>query len=129
MYTENSLKEELLLKLEKEQDEYKEKVREKGVDYAIEKAYEISSRQEIIDCINTIDIEPKAIKALLKTENVLDDFYNEWLDIDGNLYETFEYAIEIKIEQLSDEFYSKEDKDFEQENKSVKTQNKARDCR
>ena len=45
MYTENSLKEELLLKLEKEQDEYKEKVREKGVDYAIEKAYEISSRQ------------------------------------------------------------------------------------
>ena len=102
MYTENSLKEELLLKLEKEQDEYKEKVREKGVDYAIEKAYEISSRQEIIDCINTIDIEPKAIKALLKTENVLDDFYDEWLNIDGNLYETFEYAIEIKIEPLSD---------------------------
>ena len=129
MYTENSLKEELLLKLEKEQDEYKEKVREKGVDYAIEKAYEISSRQEIIDCINTIDIEPKAIKALLKTENVLDDFYDEWLNIDGNLYETFEYAIEIKIEQLSDEFYNKDDKDVEKENKSVKTQNKARDCR
>lgn len=129
MYTENSLKEELLLKLEKEQDEYKEKVREKGVDYAIEKAYEISSRQEIIDCINTIDIEPKAIKALLKTENVLDDFYDEWLNIDGNLYETFEYAIEIKIEQLSDEFYNKDDKDVAQENKSVKTQNKARDCR
>ena len=49
--------------------------------------------------------------------------------IDGNLYETFEYAIEIKIEQLSDEFYNKDDKDVEQENKSVKTQNKARDCR
>ena len=84
---------------------------------------------EIIDCINTIDIEPKAIKALLKTENVLDDFYDEWLNIDGNLYETFEYAIEIKIKQLSDEFYNKDDKDVEQENKSVKTQNKARDCR
>ena len=42
---------ELLKKLELELKDYKSYVKEQGVDYAIEKAYELTVKQEIIDCI------------------------------------------------------------------------------
>ena len=129
MYISENLKEELVNKLEKEQKEYLEKIKEKGVDYVVDRAYEITSRQCIIDYIECKDVELKNIKVLLSTENLLDDLYNEWLKTDGNFYEQLEYCIEDRIKSLSDEFYNKDDKDVEQENKSVKTQNKARDCR
>lgn len=129
MYTVQSLKEELVKKLEKEQDEYLENIRMKGVDYAIDRAYEISARQEIIDCLNVMNIELKDINALIKTDKVLDMFYDEWLDYDGNLYESFEYTVENATKSLSDEFYSKDDKDDKQENKTVKTKNNERESR
>lgn len=129
MYRAENLKDELVKKLEKEQQEYLKKIKEKGVDYVVERAYEITSRQCIIDYIECNAVELKNIKVLLSTENLLEDLYNEWLKTDGNFYEQLEYCVEDRIESLSEEFYNKDDKDAEQENKSVKNQNKARDCR
>lgn len=129
MYTEESLKEELLKKLGKEQMKYIDIVKEKGINYAIDNAYKITARQAIIDYFSNSNISPKDIKALLNTENLLDDFYREWLHYDGNFYDALEYPIQERLESLSDEYYNNNDKNVEQENKSTKTKNKARDCR
>lgn len=120
MYAEESLREELIKKLEKEQAEYLNEIRNEGVDVAIEKAYEITSRQEIMDYLSFSNIAPEDIKVLLNTENVLGIFYDEWLDYDGNFYETLEYPIQECLENLSDDFYNKDNKDVEQEN-SIKS--------
>lgn len=129
MYTEESLKKELIKKLEKELKDYFDKIKEKGINYVGKKAYEIVSKQAIIDYFSNSNISPKDIKVLLNTENVLDEFYDEWQHYDGNFYDALEYPIQERLESLSDEYYNNNDKDVEQENKSTKTKNKARDCR
>ena len=125
MYTEDSLREELIAKLEKEQKEYLDGLKEKGVDEVIKNVYEISARQEIMDYLSYGNIAPKDVKALLKTNHILARMYDEWLSFDGNFYEALEYPVEKEIERISDEFYSKDDKEIKQENKSFKKQNKS----
>jgi len=125
MYTEESLREELIAKLEKEQKEYLDRLKEKGVDEVIKNVYEISARQEILDYIAYGNIDPKDVKALLKTEHILGRMYDEWLSFDGNFYEALEYPVDKEIERISDEFYSKDDKEVEQGNKPLKKQNKS----
>ena len=56
MYTEESLKEELIKKLGKEQMKYIDIVKEKGINYAIDNAYKITARQAIIDYFSNSNI-------------------------------------------------------------------------
>ena len=123
MYTEESLREELIAKLEKEQKDYLDNLKEKGVDEVIKNVYEISARQEILDYIAYGNIDLKDVKALLKTEHILGRMYDEWLSFDGNFYEALEYPVDREIERISDEFYSKDDKEVEQKEKSLKNKN------
>ena len=110
MYTEDSLREELIAKLEKEQKEYLDGLKEKGVDEVIKNVYEISARQEIMDYLSYGNIAPKDVKALLKTNHILSRMYDEWLSFDGNFYEALQYPVDKEIERISDEFYRKDDK-------------------
>ena len=41
------MKEELIKKLKAEMEKFKEKIRESGVDYAIDRAYEITVKEEL----------------------------------------------------------------------------------
>ena len=123
MYTEESLREELIAKLEKEQKEYLDDLKEKGVDEVIKNVYEINARQEIMDYLSYGNIVPKDVKALLNTNHILGRMYDEWLSFDGNFYEALEYPVEKEIERISDEFYSKDDKEAEQKEKPLKNKN------
>ena len=123
MYTEESLREELIAKLEREQKEYIDGLKEKGVDEVIKNVYEISARQEIMDYLSYGNIAPKDVKALLKTNHILSRMYDEWLSFDGNFYEALEYPVEKEIERISEEFYSKDDKDVEPKDKDSKIKN------
>ena len=123
MYTEESLREELIAKLEKEQKEYLDGLKEKGVDEVIKNVYEISARQEIMDYLSYGNIAPKDVKALLKTNHILSRMYDEWLSFDGNFYEALQYPVDKEIERISDEFYSKADKEVEQKDKPLKNKN------
>ena len=109
MYTEDSLREELIAKLEKEQKEYLDGLKEKGVDEVIKNVYEISARQEIMDYLSYGNIAPKDVKALLKTNHILSRMYDEWLSFDGNFYEALQYPVDKEIERISDEFYRKDE--------------------
>lgn len=123
MYTEDSLREELIAKLEKEQKEYLDGLKEKGVDEVIKNVYEISARQEIMDYLSYGNIAPKDVKALLKTNHILSRMYDEWLSFDGNFYEALQYPVDKEIERISDEFYRKDDKEVEQKEKPSKSKN------
>ena len=49
--------------------------------------------------------------------------YDEWLGFDGNFYEALQYPVDKEIERISDEFYSKDDKEVESKNKNSKNKN------
>lgn len=107
----------LLQKLERELKKYKAYIKEQGVDFAIDKAYELTVKQEIIDCIAyDSDLSKEQIKALLKFDNVLDEFYDEWLNTDGNLREHLNYSVNKSVEHITDDF----------KKEKIKTKNDAR---
>lgn len=99
----------LLQKLEQELKDYKEYVKEQGVNYAIDKAYELTVRQEIIDCLiydNSFTNED--INALLKCDNILEQCYDEWLKSDGNLRDTLNFVVDDRVDLIIDD-YSKDE--------------------
>ena len=98
----------LLRKLEQELNHYKEYVKEQGIDFAIDKAYELTVKQEIIDClIYDNNFSKEQINALLKCDNVLEQCYDEWLHSDGNLRETLNFVVDDRVDLIIDD-YSKD---------------------
>lgn len=106
MSEENDMKK-LNEKLGQEMKEFKDKLKENGVDYAIDRAYELVAKQEIIDTFADRDLEKNEIKALLKTKNVLDEIYYNWLDFDGNLREQLEYCVDDSISKITNSYIEK----------------------
>lgn len=95
----------LLKKLEQELKDYKQYVKEQGVDFAIDKAYELTVKQEVIDCIAyDNELSKEQIKSLLKFDNILDDCYDEWIKTDGNLREHLNYSVDKSINHITDDY-------------------------
>lgn len=100
---------ELLKKLEQELNDYKEYVKEQGVDYAIESAYKITVKKEIMDnIIYDNNYSEKQIKSILKCDNILEQCYDEWFHADGNLREALDFSVNKRINFIVDN--SKKDK-------------------
>ena len=100
---------ELLKKLEHELNGFKEYVKENGVDFAIDKAYELTVKQEIIDClIYDNSFSKEQINSLLKCDNILEECYDEWLKSDGNLREKLNFVVDDRINYIIDD-YSRDD--------------------
>ena len=98
-------KDKLIQKLEQELKDYKAYVKEQGVDFAIEKAYEITVKQEIIDVlVYDSELSEKQMKALLKTDKVLDECYDDWLHCDGNLKETLSFSVDESVNTITDNY-------------------------
>ena len=111
------MEDKLYQKLENELKDFKTKMKENGVDYAIDRAYELTTKQEIIDSIEfDHDLSKTQIKALLSRENILDELYDDWLSIDGNMRENINYTVDESLNLITDEY--KKDK--------IKTKNNAR---
>ena len=111
------MEEKLFKKLEQEMNNYKDYIKERGVEFAIDRAYELTSKQEIIDSLRYDNSLSKVqIKALLSRDNVLDELYDDWLSFDGNMREHINYSVDKSLNLITDEY--KKDK--------VKTKNDAR---
>ena len=111
------MEEKLYQKLENELKDFKTKMKENGVDYAIDRAYELTTKQEILDSIEfDHDLSKTQIKALLSRENILDELYDDWLSFDGNMRENINYSVDESLNLITDEY--KKDK--------IKTRNNAR---
>lgn len=101
----SNLKDKLIKKLEQEIEDFKSELKEKGVDYAIDRAYELTSKQEIIDYIQyDIDMSKTDIKALITRENLLDELYAEWLETDGNMREHIGYSIDNALDLIRSDY-------------------------
>ena len=46
----------------------------------------------------------KDLKALLKTDGILQECYDEWLKSDGNFNEVLEYAVDERIDLIIEDF-------------------------
>lgn len=111
------MEEKLYQKLYDELNKFKVTMKENGVDYAIDRAYELTTKQEIIDSIQfDHSLSKTEIKALLSKENVLDELYDDWLSFDGNMREHINYSVDKSLNLITDEY--KKDK--------IKTKNDAR---
>ena len=95
----------LLQKLEEELKEFKSYIKEQGVDFAIDKAYELTIKQEIIDSIiYDRTLSEEEIEVLLKCNNVLDQCYDEWLKSDGNIRDTLNFVVDERVDFIIDDF-------------------------
>ena len=111
------MEDKLYQKLENELKDFKTKMKENGVDYAIDRAYELTTTQEIIDSIEfDHDLSNTQINALLSRENILDELYDDWLSFDGNMRENINYSVDESLNLITDEY--KKDK--------IKTKNNTR---
>ena len=89
------MEEKLFKKLEQEMKEYKEYIKERGVEFAIDRAYELTSKQEIIDSLN-LNIK---IAGLVKNDK---HETNTLMDSDFNLIEIDKRATEEEKFFLTD---------------------------
>lgn len=100
------MRDELIEKVAKEFHDFIEEIRETDeIEQAINRAYEIVIKEEILDMvqydITENDIYNKSdIEKMLKINNLLDYLYNEWLDFDGNIRESLEYSVDLALENI-----------------------------
>lgn len=100
--------EEVIMKLVQEMKDFKSEVREKGVDFAIDKAYELTVKQEIIDVLQ-YDTELSKVqqKAILSKENVLSEIYDDWLSEDGNLRGDLQFTVDKSLNSITGSYKKK----------------------
>lgn len=95
----SKLKNELMKKLEDEYGEFKEQFMSLSPKEAVDNAYELVVKQEILDSFNyDMSYDKEELQALLKQDNLLSQAYDEWLSADGNLREALQYSVDNVVE-------------------------------
>lgn len=77
-----SLNKKLSDRVQQELDVFREEIRQKTPQEIFDAAYEIVFKTDIAVCFSETDYSPNAVKALMKTPNILTDIYQEWLHND-----------------------------------------------
>lgn len=70
-------------------------------------AYEITVKEEIKNNLKDMDLYPLEVKALLKQNDILNEFYHDWLNVDTPLGEVLENSIEESIAMVTRYYKSK----------------------
>ena len=105
------MEEKLFKKLEEEMNDYKDYIKERGVEFAIDRAYELTSKQEIIDSLRYDNSLSKTqIKALLSRDNLLDELYDDWLSFDGNMREHINYSLDKSLNTITENYLKNKSK-------------------
>ena len=95
----SKLKDELMKKLENEYSEFKEQFMSLSPKEAVDNAYELVVKQEILDSFNyDMSYDKEKLQALLKQDNLLSQAYDEWRSTDGNLREALQYSVDNVVE-------------------------------
>ena len=95
---------ELINKLEKEYENFISEIKDKDVDTVINNSYEIVIKQAIIDYISCEKTDNNELQALLKTDNLLNELYNEWMRRDCNIYTTVGEVVNERFEEIVNEY-------------------------
>lgn len=100
-------KEKLFAKVEGELANFKEELRQKTPDEIIEKAYELTVKKGIIGQLKEINLDNEELIALIEKNDLLSDFYENWMENDGKLDDILYYGMTEEIELIVNE-YNKE---------------------
>lgn len=77
-----SLNQRLTDKVQRELSAFLEEMLEKPPQEIYDAAYQIALKNDIAECFSETDYSPQAAKALLKSPNLLQEVYDEWLETD-----------------------------------------------
>lgn len=94
---ENEKIEKLNEKLEKEFKEFCEVLKTKTPEEIIERAYEITVKEELKDEIVNMDLHDKEIEIMLEHKDLLEEFYHDWLDCDTPLGESLRENLQESV--------------------------------
>lgn len=107
------LKQKFNNKIDKEYEEFIAELKQCPPQVILERAYEKVSKEEMVYKIKDKDYTVSDLKALLKTDGILQECYDEWLKSDGNFNEVLEYAVDERIDLIIDDYKEKNKKQME----------------
>lgn len=77
-----SLNRRLSDKVQQELTSFREEMLSKSPQEIYDAAYQIAIKNDIAECFKDTDYSPNVIKALMKSPNLLNEIYDEWLGRD-----------------------------------------------
>ena len=75
-----SLNQKLAERVERELADFREDILSKSPQEIYDAAYQIILKNDIAECFSDADYSPQAAKALMKSPNLLQDIYEEWIE-------------------------------------------------
>jgi hypothetical protein len=122
--TKEMIKERICNRLNDELKDYKESIIKLSNKEILDKSYETATKEELPFRFEVMDFDKEELQALDKYDgNLLGAFYDEWLDVDVQLNEVLEPAIERatkcivndRQEELNKAFRKELEKEFDRE--------------
>ncbi|MBQ3408097.1 MAG: DUF3848 domain-containing protein [Clostridia bacterium] len=93
----------LIEKLENELEKYKSELLREKPEVIYENSYKTTCFQEIKDALSyTANLSDFEIKTLSKRDNILETFYDRWINSDGSLRESLEFCVDDVVDELRD---------------------------
>lgn len=88
-------------KLEREFNHFKKGLKKLPKGKIIDNAYEITAKEEIKDILINMNLHDVEKEMLFMQDDVLNEFYHDWLDCDVPLGDSMQYCIEESIATLT----------------------------
>ena len=88
-------------KLKREFKAFKKDLKKLPKNKIIDKAYELISKEEIKDTLLNMDLHEAEKEMLFYQDDVLNEFYHDWLDCDVPLGDSMQYCIEESVATLT----------------------------
>ncbi len=114
--TKEMLKERIVNRLNEEFKEYSEGILGLSEKQIFDKSYETATKEEMPYRFEVMDFDKEELEALDKYDgNLLGAFYDEWLDVDIQLNEVLEPAIERTVNLIVSDYKDEQNKGFRKE--------------
>ena len=97
---EQQLKQQLNEKLQKEYDDFIERLKSLPPEQIIESSYEKVFKEEFMTTVQYKDLSKQEIKALLKMDYPLDSLYQEWLKNDLSYISLIEDTVDDHMKKV-----------------------------
>ncbi len=88
-------------KLDKEYEDFYKELMRKDKNVIFDKAYEKTVKEELKEEIKNMDLHDREKEIMLKVDNLLDEFYKDWLDCDIPLGESLRDNLQDSVVTLT----------------------------
>ena len=102
-------------KLDKEYTEFCEKIMTKDKEEIFDKAYEITVKDELKEELKNMDLYDTEKEMIILQDDVLNEFYKDWLDCDVPLGDVLRNNLEESISTLTRYMGKRINKNFDKE--------------